>query len=429
MKHITQLATWTSLGLAYLAIVTPVQAQVVINEVAPYLTTSSEWIELYNTGSTPVDIGSWLLRDQLATPSDLKEFELETILEPHSYLIVETINKLNNTADGVTLLTDTGEVVDQMSFTSSTQNLSWARVPDADSNWVLSTPTKGLTNPNNLPTPTPSPTPSIAPTPSPSATPQSSPTPIPSSSPTPAPTPVPIPEPSQWQPSEIMACPSSGEAEWLELYNPDPVSYSFTNWLVRDSQGSLRSVSFELPAFGFGVASWASGLLNNTGDSLSLLRPDQSLVFTVDLSACQSGHSWVLGSSGWELSSTPTLGTRNQNEPSPTPSPSATPDSTASLPYDNFASSLPLSASLKSRPTPMTKSAATTATKKPAATTKSPANAASPQPEPPESLEITGPTIKTWPFISVIMGGALILGAGIYDLEIAPLVQWLARMG
>jgi hypothetical protein len=65
----------------------------VINEVLAHSHSSaSDWIELYNTTSDPIDISGWYLSDSKSVPMKYR-FALGTVIAGHSYLVVtETAN-------------------------------------------------------------------------------------------------------------------------------------------------------------------------------------------------------------------------------------------------------------------------------------------------------------------------------------------------
>jgi hypothetical protein len=290
-----------------------ISAQVVINEVHPAPSSGNDWVELYNVGNTAIDLSGWKLEDQLTSPSTISSWNTATSLAPDSYLVVEVSNKLNNAADGVTLKNNTGQILDQMNYSSSTTDQSWARLPNGSGSFVLAAPTRLATNP-------------LPPSPIPSPSPQPSPTPSPSPSPSPSPTPSPSPSPAANYPttlalSEIMACPETGQEEWIELYNPDGTPYTLTGWQLRDSSNNLRNLNTTLPAFGYTVIPFASAWLNNDGDSLSLTRPDGVTLFTEQFGACAKGSSLIKIDDTWQNTTQITKGTANptlsQAEPTP----------------------------------------------------------------------------------------------------------------
>jgi hypothetical protein len=309
-----------------------VSAQIIINELHPAPSTGSEWIELYNTADTAITLAGWKLEDQVTTPSTIFSFTTE-ILAPHSYLVTEINNKLNNSGDGVTLRDQNNQTIDQTSYTSSQTNKSWSRVPNENGSFVLSDPTQDAANsapPSPQPSPSTSPTPTATPTPTPPPSPHPSPilspTPTPASSSTPTPLPQPsasppvqpspLPSPTPTYPSnlkisEIMACPETGDHEWVEVYNPDPVSYTLQNWKLRDSTSNTRLINGPLPAQSFTVFTLSSNILNNDGDELNLERPDGTQVDHAEFTACTKGRSFIFYHSEWQETTSITEGSAN----------------------------------------------------------------------------------------------------------------------
>lgn len=266
---------------------TPVSASIKLTEVHPNPLSGSEWVEILNDSTEPQSLQGWSIEDQLSSPSVAFSFTTQVLL-PQSYLVIELpTSKLNNTADGVTLKNATGQVIDTFSYTSTTAGLSWSR-PSSSNDWIQTQPTPGFTHPQTTPSPTPTPT--STPSPSPSAT---------------------TMYPLNLQPSEIMACPGEGETEWLELYNPNEDDVTLSNWLVQDNAQNVRLVSTTIPAKSYTAVSWTGSLLNNTGDTLSLLTPSSQTLFTVSFGACQKEHSFILEHHTWQLTSQVTKNAAN----------------------------------------------------------------------------------------------------------------------
>lgn len=280
---------------------TPASAQLAIqlSEVFPAPSTESEWIELANTSAEVVDISGWQLFDQLSSPSLLHTFPSGSTIAANELVVIETNQKLNNAADGVVIKDQSGNEIDSFSYTTSTTDLSWSRHPDQPTQWNMVPPTKG--GHNLAPSPSPSPSPSPAPpTPSPSSS------GIPSMSPSPSPTAEPISFLSAIEVSEIMACPSQGDTEWVELLNPTDSDYFLNQWLVKDADNHTKTISGLLPAQQLAVFRWSGSLLNNAGDRFELLQPDGLVRAVVSLQPCKSGQSWVLSGDSWQLTdSTP----------------------------------------------------------------------------------------------------------------------------
>ena len=133
---------------------------------------SSQWVELYNKGTTPIDIGSWFIDDNGGS----QKFTIPsgTLINPSEYKIFESgfFNLNRTTADTVQLLNGTS-LEDSYSYTTGPgSNKSYGRDIDGVGEWaIFNNPTKGSTNnsstPMPVPTSTPSPTPTSSPTPKP----------------------------------------------------------------------------------------------------------------------------------------------------------------------------------------------------------------------------------------------------------------------
>lgn len=167
-----------------LAFATPI-----INELSPQ--SDPEWVELYNPDDLPFDLGGMRLVDGNSSTTD--DLDLVGTISARAYLVfTHTKGWLNDGGDTVTLLASDSATVDTISYTSSSKDQSYARIPDDSENWQTATSTYGAPNP----TPTPSPRPSPSPTPPPSPTPTPTPSPSPPFTPKPSPTPSPALVPS-----------------------------------------------------------------------------------------------------------------------------------------------------------------------------------------------------------------------------------------
>src|SRR3989344_7505144 len=135
---------------------------------------SSQWVELYNKGTTPIDIGSWFIDDNGGS----QKFTIPggTLINPSEYKFFESffLNLNRTTADTVQLLNDVS-LEDSYSYTTGPgSNKSYGRDIDGVGGWaIFNNPTKGSTNnssspmpvPTSAPAPTPKPTPFPTPTP------------------------------------------------------------------------------------------------------------------------------------------------------------------------------------------------------------------------------------------------------------------------
>lgn len=180
--------------------------QLVINEIFPNPITSNEpdeWIELYNSGDEQVDLSEYKIDDIEGGSSP---FQLSGIIEGKSWILLPksvTGITLNNTNDDVRLISNSGEIIDSVSYDTTQEGKSYARIPDGNGafEWV-DHPTPNATNSVDVPTPSPSnepsPTPTVSPTQEPTPTPTVEPTPTSQPTPTPTmePTNTPTPEPT-----------------------------------------------------------------------------------------------------------------------------------------------------------------------------------------------------------------------------------------
>jgi len=141
-----------------------------INEVHPNQNSGSEWIELF-CEETNADLSTYSIYDAVRK---IYQFSDERCSD--NLLVVE-VSGLNNDQDSVIVKQDNGEIIDSFSYQSSEKGLSWSR--QVDSNFVLSSPSRGANNPAVIeaePSTSPTPRTSITSTPSVNLTPTNNPT-------------------------------------------------------------------------------------------------------------------------------------------------------------------------------------------------------------------------------------------------------------
>lgn len=115
-----------------------------------------DWVELFNTGATPADLGGHHLTDDLAGNPTKYTFPSGTVLQPGEYLIVwldedsvdstpEELHanfRLSKTGESIHLLAADGTtVIDQTSFGALDTDVAWARSPNATGAFQVRTPT------------------------------------------------------------------------------------------------------------------------------------------------------------------------------------------------------------------------------------------------------------------------------------------------
>lgn len=330
--------TITTLCLFFVPICSEkIRAQVVINEVHPAPSAGNDWIELYNLGSTSVNLTGWTLEDSSSVMTTSPTLTNQSI-SMGGFFAVEVGNRLNSTGDKVTLKTAAGTESDSFTYSRSIIDQSWSRNTDGTGGFELMTASRGMTNrlgsspvptptPSSTPSPTPSPSPSPEASPSPSVSPTPTPSPPPILSPTPAPIQTPMPTPTPSPPpvineslpahivlSEIMACPNTGDPEWVEIQNLDSSPYILNNWQLKDSQNNSRYFSNSIPAQGFLVVAVTPAMLNNTGgDQVSIVRPDGVTTSWASYLSCEKGKSLIFSGQSWEIAD-PTPGLANPEQ-------------------------------------------------------------------------------------------------------------------
>ena len=264
-----------------------VQAQVVINELYPNPNTNEdEWIELYNNNEQVTDLAGWELWDQLSTPSKTFSFTAETKLNSQEFLIIPLINKLNNGGDIVILKDANGQEINRLEYTDSTKGKSWARDPTNLTEIFLTEPTKGEANPE--PTSSGAAYNGINP-----------------------------------ELSEVMVCPADSD-EWIELYNPHDQSINLVDFSLRDNKAVIYSFTDEIIDDQKWLTIDLHNVLNNGGDTVTLISPDNQIVESFSYTTCQDSASWVKGAGEWEQTEIITKNAANIFSLDPSPTASAT---------------------------------------------------------------------------------------------------------
>lgn len=137
---------------------------IVINEIAPSNSIitdpageTNDWIELYNTTSSAVDISGYYLSD---SPSHLKKFKFPagTSIPGSGYLIVwadaDTIGqaglhapfKLSSSGESLYLSNPSAQIIDNVTFGLGTGDMSYSRVTDGSETFIWQSFTYNKTN-------------------------------------------------------------------------------------------------------------------------------------------------------------------------------------------------------------------------------------------------------------------------------------------
>jgi Lamin Tail Domain len=318
--------------------------RILINEFFPGPnTTSNEWVELFNPNPFDVPLTGWKIDDdtiggtQIVVPAG-------TVLQSNTLLVFSRSGNILNSSDAVQLLDGNDTIVDSYTYVSAPATQSYARIPDGSANWQLVTPSQGSWNagapPTPLPTytPTPTDTPTNTPTNTPTATNTATPTNTPTATNTTAPTntptdtPTATPYPSSIRLNEFLASPSSGR-EWIELYNSSAIDASLAGWKLDDGSGGSAPhtlpVTETIAADGYLIIYLSSAMLNNSGDTVQLLRPDGTIADETIYSSSVPDVSRNYAPDGSWYDGPPSPGGPNLPAPSPTATVTAIPTKTA----------------------------------------------------------------------------------------------------
>lgn len=312
----------------------PVAAKVVISQIKiSGITATDEYVELYNTSSTPADITSWSLKKRTAggTESNLVSAFASQLLQPFSYLLIAHRNYSNTTtppdvfysgsdslaANNSALLYNADKtLIDLVAWgTVSTSvgspapnpsnNTILTRLPndatgngtDSDDSGLDFIETNGLPHTNQPITPPPDDTPSTT-------------TPLFGSVTT-----IIL--------NEIMPNPADGP-EWVELYNPTDILVDLTGAALCDGRAghcTIAELTGTIDPHGFTVVYLKSNYLNNDGDTVILLS-DSSTIDTITYASLASNQTMARktdGANEWSVTISPTPGTANISTAPPSP--------------------------------------------------------------------------------------------------------------
>ncbi|MEK7068058.1 MAG: lamin tail domain-containing protein, partial [Patescibacteria group bacterium] len=319
-------------------------AQVIINEIMYDLAGTDdkhEWVELYNNGSAPVDLTDYKFNDgDNATNHSLNippknngrgsiildvggyallagdAATLIADLPNYNGTIIDTVLSLSNTSATLKLLDKDGLGISTVSYTKDLgaagngRTLEWDGAALKESSADGGTPgrTNNIVSSTSLP---PSAAPSVSPATTTAAT----------SSPG---TTIQtfdyskdilinefLPAPSSAGPA-----PNDGEKEWIELFNAGSSVINLAGWQIDDTDNSTSPQIIPentiIYANGFLVISFNKSTLNNEGDKVRLLWPDDQVVHAVSYSKAKPGQSVAKFGTSWLWTNQPTPGQANK---------------------------------------------------------------------------------------------------------------------
>ena len=115
-----------------------------------------DWVELYNTTSTDLDLGGFYLSDS-TTNLTKWQFPLNSVIPAGGYMIIwaddEPLEgplhatwKLSVGGESVTISNPASTIIDQVIFGAQTTNMAYARIPNGTGNFVIQAPTFNANN-------------------------------------------------------------------------------------------------------------------------------------------------------------------------------------------------------------------------------------------------------------------------------------------
>ena len=117
----------------------------------------ADWIEIFNGGNQTIDIGGYLLSDDLKNPK--WSFPINTLIGPYEFLLIwadsqdtsltalHTNFKLSKSGEHIALFAPDSSILDSLPFSEQTTDISFGRQPDGSDNWFsFSTATPAESN-------------------------------------------------------------------------------------------------------------------------------------------------------------------------------------------------------------------------------------------------------------------------------------------
>jgi hypothetical protein len=313
-----------------------VSAKIVVNEIMYDLSGADdkhEWVELYNSGSSPVDLTDYKFNDGanhiLNLPPE-KGSRGSMVLGANEYLlladdaltvasdlpnysgtIIDTVLDLPNTNAVLKLLNQDGSEVSAAAYNKDLgaagngRSLEWDGTALEESTVDGGTPGRVnsvLSSSGAIPSATPLASPNSNTTetvaPSPSTTTQA------------------FDYSQDILINEFLPAPNDGEKEWVELLNTGSSVISLTGWQVDDADNSTSPQvipdNTTIAPNSFLVISFNKSTLNNDGDKVRLLWPNDQVIHAVSYNKAKQGQSVAKFDSGWLWTNQPTPGSANK---------------------------------------------------------------------------------------------------------------------
>ena len=317
--------------------------EVVINEVAWMGTTVSyndEWIELYNNTTSTINLDGWVLKAIDGNP----EINLTGTISTNSFFLLERTDDntipgvpadkiykgaLDNNGETLELYDNYGNLIDSLSCSSgwfagdnSTKQTMERKNPQLSgsdsSNWQTSQNPGGTPKTqNSIIVQTPLENDSLT------GQVESQPQTEPPESVVEVKPQQPIIYPTGVVINEVLPSPEGPdeEEEWIEIFNQNDFEIDLTGWQIQDITGKTKTYTFSKEAKiapqGFLVLPRPESkiTLNNEGDSLNLIQPDEKIIDSVTYEKAPRGQSYNKSETGWVWSNALTPGSPNVTSP------------------------------------------------------------------------------------------------------------------
>ena len=110
----------------------------------------NEWVELYNSTDTVVDLSGWELRATHGKPATVR-IAAGTLIPSHGFCVVgDSTQWLDNANEVIELRDATGKLVDMTPFggvsDSANDTRAWGRMPDGAPDWIFLPSSRGARN-------------------------------------------------------------------------------------------------------------------------------------------------------------------------------------------------------------------------------------------------------------------------------------------
>ncbi|MBD3280704.1 hypothetical protein GF389_04230 [Candidatus Dojkabacteria bacterium] len=229
----------------------------------------NEWLEIYNYSSELINLSEWVLKD-----TSSRQFVFEDVtVSPKEFIVIYPNFALNQSNEEISLYDINGNLVDSFFYETSSEDLSWARVPDGIGDWLSDQfPTPGFSN-----------------------------------------APVVIEYPDNIFITEIYPTPGEDEQEWLELFNNSEEEIDLDDWIIEDLSKSISLSEITIQPYEYLVLSEeiSAITLNNSGDTIRLLNPNEELVHEFIYESTKNPFSNILYESTILQTKVPTPGVEN----------------------------------------------------------------------------------------------------------------------